>query len=77
MNRPRRKPYTAIGISRVPCSRCGAPSTSQWQICADGNQYRGLCTDCDIKINRLVLLFMRIPDRDDKMMKYTARRRNK
>jgi len=67
----RRKPYTAIGIKRVPCSRCGEPSHAQWQVCADGNQYRGLCKKCDIELNNMVLKFMeRIPRRVEKMLDY-------
>lgn len=66
----RKKPYTAIGIKRIPCFRCKAPSVHQWQICADGNQYRGLCLDCDIELNRTVLNFMGDPKVLDKMFKY-------
>lgn len=57
----RRKPYTAIGIGRLDCIRCGDPADYQWQICSDGNNYRPVCTECDIKLNRLVLKFMRHP----------------
>ena len=53
----RRKPYTERGLSRVPCYRCGMPSTQQWQICALGNDYKGVCTECDIELNKLVLKF--------------------
>lgn len=70
----RKKPYTAIGITRVPCWRCGKPSRYQWQCCADGNQWRGLCTDCDMALNELVLEFMGDPDRAAKMERYLARR---
>ena len=51
----RRKPYTAMGIRRVPCARCGKPSLYQWNICADRNRPRGLCADCDVKLNVLVM----------------------
>lgn len=57
----RRKPYTEIGIFRVPCSRCGQPSSRQWQICSLNNEYKGLCSDCDIELNRLVLKFIQLP----------------
>ncbi len=67
---PRRKPYTNRGILRVPCFRCGRPSFYQWQICADGNIYRGLCKRCDVAMNAYVLRFMRDPDRERKMKKY-------
>lgn len=51
----RRTPYTERGIRRVPCYKCGQPSRYQWQVCADGNVWRGLCAACDIALNRLVL----------------------
>lgn len=54
----RRKPYTKKGIKRVPCFRCGKPSTQQWQICSLKNEYKGLCTVCDIELNKVVLEFM-------------------
>lgn len=54
----RTKPYTEIGISRVPCARCGSPSRYQWQICADGRQFRGLCEACDIGLNRMVMRYV-------------------
>lgn len=60
--RARATPYTQRGIKRVPCRRCGAPSSQQWQICADFSSYRAVCLDCDIEMNRLVLEFMRFPD---------------
>jgi hypothetical protein len=69
---PRRKPYTEIGISRIPCSRCGKPSRYQWQICADGRQYRGVCDECDVELNELVLKFMRFPNADELLAKYIA-----
>jgi len=57
----RRKPYTATGIIRLNCIRCGDPATVQWQICSDKNNYRPICTGCDVKLNRLVLKFMKHP----------------
>lgn len=60
MNVGRRAPYTAIGIRRIPCARCGKPSTQQWNACAIGNRYLGVCTECDIELNALVLRFFRI-----------------
>ncbi len=53
----RRKPYTVKGLSRVPCFKCGTPSTQQWQICSLGNEYKGVCTECDLELNKLVLKF--------------------
>ncbi len=49
----RRKPYTARGISRVPCVKCGKPSQAQWRICAT-SMWTPVCEACDIKINRKI-----------------------
>lgn len=54
----RKQPYTESGIRRAPCARCGAPSRSQWQICADGNVFRGICQPCDVTMNALVMRFV-------------------
>ncbi len=70
MSRRRTRPYTAIGISRVPCFRCGKPSRYQWQVCADQRTFRGLCTDCDVGLNALVLRWMRDPDAAAKVAAY-------
>lgn len=58
----RRKPYTAIGIRRVPCARCGQPSVHQWQVCANANRWLGLCLRCDVMLNRLVLCWIGVPN---------------
>lgn len=66
----RQKPYTQIGISRIPCTRCGKPSYHQWQVCANGRRFVGICLDCDIELNRVVLKFMKIPNRNFLMKVY-------
>jgi len=66
----RRKPYTEIGISRVPCKRCGKPSRYQWQICALDNKYFGVCSNCDILLNELVLNFFGVKNTKIKLRKY-------
>lgn len=66
----RKKPYTEIGIRRLKCFRCGKKPTQQWQICSDGNQYRPICVECDIELNRLALNFMGFNDIEEKMEKY-------
>lgn len=73
----RREPYTALGIKRVPCVRCGAPAVHQWNVCADRNVYRVLCLDCDIALNRLVLEWANDPDAAAKVAKYEAEQRAK
>ena len=57
----RPEPYTALGVRRLTCVRCGARAMFQWQICSDGNNYRPLCADCDVALNQLVLDWMRHP----------------
>lgn len=69
----RRRPYSARGIARVPCFRCGQPSRFQWQVCADHRQFRGLCARCDVALNTLVLRFMRDPRAEEKMARYRER----
>lgn len=70
----RARPYTAIGIRRVPCARCGKPSTQQWNVCALGKQYFGVCDACDVGLNRAALEYMRWPDREAIMESYSPRR---
>ena len=60
----RNKPYTKRGISRVPCFACGESSSQQWQICALNNEWKGLCSECDIELNYIVLKFMKIPSKE-------------
>ena len=66
----RRKPYTAIGISRLDCVRCGKRARFQWQVCADGNYFRPLCASCDVALNRLVLRWMGHPKTKQLMERY-------
>lgn len=59
----------------MPCFRCGKPSLQQWQICSLNNEYKGLCRECDIKLNRIVLKFMKISPKKVCYLikKYTAK----
>jgi hypothetical protein len=57
----RTKPYTEAGIKRLKCVRCGQRAYSTWQACADGGFHRPLCLDCDIALNRMVLIWMAHP----------------
>ena len=66
----RKKPYTEIGIGRLPCFRCGAPAETQWQICADGNLFRPICWKCDTALNEAVLKFMGDPSWKEKIIQY-------
>ena len=66
----RTKPYTAIGIKRKKCIRCGKQAATQWQICSDGNQYRPICIECDIALNKTVLEFFKFPNADKLIKDY-------
>lgn len=66
----RRRPYTAIGIRRVPCFRCGRPAVHQWRICADDRVFRAVCERCDRALNALVLRWMGFKDWREKMKRY-------
>lgn len=71
----RTQPYTSIGISRVPCVRCGAKAHHQWQVCADKRYYRALCLDCDIELNAMVLKWANDPDAQAKAEAYAREQR--
>lgn len=69
----RKEPYTELGISRVPCQRCGEPSHHQWQICATGNLWCGVCVECDIALNKMVIEFMGLPKKVGRVYAATQR----
>jgi hypothetical protein len=69
----RRKPYTEIGIRRVPCTRCRLPGRFQWQICADGRAYRTLCARCDVELNELVMRWVWGDAREGDLQRYRER----
>ena len=62
--------YADDEIADVPCARCGAASSQQWQICAAGNRWHGICGPCGVALNFTVLEFIRHPDRDKLMADY-------
>ena len=64
--------YTARGIRRLRCVRCGAQAEHEWSVCADGNRPRPVCVGCDVAINELVLRFMGHPDVDGAIARYRA-----
>lgn len=67
---PRKRPYTVLGMLRVRCVRCGERAVHQWQVCADGNNWRALCLQCDVALNRTVLEFMKHPKALQLMLEY-------
>lgn len=70
-SRGRARPYTDLGLRRLACWRCGRrPCTQQWQVCADGNVYRPICTGCDVALNALVLRWAGDPQAEAKIAAY-------
>lgn len=67
----RSTPYTARGIKRLKCARCGGPGFAQWNICSDGS-YRVICQPCDVELNRLVLDWVGHPRAQELGDKYEA-----
>ena len=63
-------PYMEDEIASVPCARCGKPSSQQWQACANGGYYVGVCIDCDIELNKRTLDFFKIPGRTKMIAEY-------
>lgn len=51
----RRKPYTAIGIRRVRCLRCGGWAHATWSPCVLFNRHEPICKACDVNLNRIVI----------------------
>jgi len=68
----RTKPYTEIGIRRIPCARCGRPSRFQWTVCANGNRFMGVCERCDVDLNRVALTFFRFDHVEQRVAAYLA-----
>lgn len=48
---PRRRPYPEAKLYTMKCHCCATPARFQWNACADGNVWRPLCPECDVKIN--------------------------
>lgn len=78
LGRGRQKPYTEAGLARVPCRRCGKPSSAQWHLrpCALGSgayAWYGLCREHDLELNRIVVTFMGVPGGEAMLERYAAR----
>ncbi len=52
------------------CFRCGAKANQTWNICADGNIDKHICTPCDIQLNTMVLIFMGFRNWRSKIERY-------
>lgn len=51
----RTKSYSLRELYKQKCFCCGKPARFQWNACADGNIWRPLCPECDVRINISVL----------------------
>ncbi len=69
----RRVPYTDAGVRRRTCAHCGEPASRQWSLrpCAIGRVgWYPLCVGCDVKLNALVMDFLLLPDRAERLAAY-------
>jgi hypothetical protein len=75
MRHGRKRPYTEVGVRRLPCAFAGCPNRAehQWQVCADGNLFRPVCLEHDYELNRVALEAMGGPDVPAKLRAYRAR----
>ena len=63
--------YTIEEIKKVPCFRCGGMGNQHWNICADDeNVNRVICVECDIELNKMVLIFMGFDNVDNLIENY-------
>jgi hypothetical protein len=58
------------------CYKCGKPANWSWNICADGNKIRWVCTECDIALNEMVLKFFGFRQWKSKMKRYKQKKLN-
>ncbi len=71
----RRVPYSEAGLRRRPCAHCGERASRQWSLrpCAIGRVgWYPLCVECDVRLNALVMDFLRLPDRAERLAAYEA-----
>lgn len=66
----RKKPYTNAAIAKLKCIRCGNQAKFQWNVCADGNNYRPICKECDVLLNSMVLAWMNHPNANNLILDY-------
>ena len=71
----RSRAYTTEEIEKTSCCACTAKAVHQWKCCANGNRYLPICIDCDVDLNEMVLMLMRVPNRTRLMAAY--RRKSK
>lgn len=59
----RSQAYTTDEIEKMSCCACAAKAVHQWSCCANGNRYLPICIDCDVLLNEMALMVMRVPNR--------------
>jgi hypothetical protein len=58
-----------------PCVKCGQPDAPEsFDLCADNNALRSLCTECDVELNALVLAWVGDPKARRKIKSYRRRK---
>jgi hypothetical protein len=71
----RRTPYTAIGIKRAKCCKCGVPGFAEWRVCADG-VYRVVCREHDLELNKIGLNWLHPPQEAARKVRVYIERQN-
>lgn len=68
----RTKPYTAAGLARMKCAAIGCNNRAiyQFEICADGNNWRPVCAEHDAKINEAVMRVIYGKTREAEIKRY-------
>lgn len=69
----RKRQYTEAEIATIPCIRCGAHSSQQFNICALSNRYIAVCSKCDVELNAVVVNFLHLPDAIEIVEKYSQK----
>ena len=67
----RRTQYTQDTIQRAKCFKCKTrPAKEQFNICALGGRFVPICPECDVELNALVLNWLDVPEKDERMKIY-------
>lgn len=57
------------------CQRCGQPATERWN--SDEFGLFCLCGECDVDLNQMILKYMCVPDREQKINRYRRKALNR
>jgi len=53
------------------CHRCGKKATETWSICAMQNKPYYCCAECDIELNKLFLMYMKVDGWESRLKEYS------